>query len=254
MCCTDKSGRRFPPPKNSRGEAMLDVPIYDEGTIDPYSRIASCAMPMLKTEVGVLEARNDEFSNSFDERMQLESTFMHYDQRQDPGFRFQQRRQNSSERAQDKSSWRAGSHLLVTSRLGTRTQPALREDPDSVAIAWRSNGTDECDNANVDKSPANAYPAVLSQPPTALMVCNLPCRVSADGLSQVLEELGFAGLYYHIYVPRGTKNNMGYGFVYFFGSGAAARFVAAVGTYSFSGSTKRAYCKPAACHCLRIAF
>lgn len=86
----------------------------------------------------------------------------------------------------------------------------------------------------------------FSQPVTTLMLCNLPCKLSSEGLQQVVHELGFEESYDLIHVPRGAKHYLGYGFVNFKEPQAAARFVVALQSHTFAGTPeKKAYCKVA---------
>lgn len=79
-----------------------------------------------------------------------------------------------------------------------------------------------------------------------LMVCNLPRKVTQERLAQVVDELGFAGMYDLIYIPLAAEFSHGYGFVNFHTPDAAASFSAAIKGYRFcDSSSKRAFAQPA---------
>lgn len=70
-------------------------------------------------------------------------------------------------------------------------------------------------------------------PVTTLMVRNLPCKLSQEGLAKAADELGFTGTYDLVYIPRGASNFVGYGFINFRTPDAASRFASVFSQYSF---------------------
>lgn len=69
---------------------------------------------------------------------------------------------------------------------------------------------------------------------TTLMLCNLPCKLSQEGLVQAVDQLGFAGTYDLVYVPRGSNSHIGYGFINFRTSEAASNFTHVITSMTFS--------------------
>lgn len=137
------------------------------------------------------------------------------------------------------NTWHSNAHVAkaLQQNYARRGAPMMASPP-----SWMVHDVDP----NDDPSQAQAEPELVSREVTTLMVCNLPCKISSSGLTQVVNKLGFEGLYDLIYVPRGAKNSMGYGFVNFINPYDAARFCGVIGTYNFPGnSKKRAYCKVA---------
>lgn len=75
----------------------------------------------------------------------------------------------------------------------------------------------------------------LSEPPTTMMVRNIPNRYTQVELIQECEDLGFAGTFDFFYVPvdRGTMNNVGYAFVNFLTDEWARKSMQVFENYSF---------------------
>lgn len=79
----------------------------------------------------------------------------------------------------------------------------------------------------------NSHPQ--NQPPTTLMIRNIPNRYTQRELITELEDLGFAGSFNFLYLPldKGTMANVGYAFVNFLESCWADRCVAVFQDYCF---------------------
>lgn len=75
---------------------------------------------------------------------------------------------------------------------------------------------------------------VSSSPVTTLMLCNLPCRLSQEGLAQAADRLGFEGKYDLVYIPRGYQNFIGYGFINFVTPEDATCFCRTISAVTFS--------------------
>jgi len=74
-----------------------------------------------------------------------------------------------------------------------------------------------------------------NQPPTTLMIRNIPNRYTQRELITELEDLGFAGSFNFLYLPldKGTMANVGYAFVNFLESCWAERCMAVFHDYCF---------------------
>jgi hypothetical protein len=89
---------------------------------------------------------------------------------------------------------------------------------------------------------------------TTMMICNLPCRVTRNEMTQILDEMGFAATYDFLHMPTGRANsyscrqsNLGYGFINFLDPDIAVDFMEKFSAYHFTGynSTKHVMVKPA---------
>lgn len=93
---------------------------------------------------------------------------------------------------------------------------------------------------------------------TALMVCNVPCSVSQQQLSEAVDSMGFAGKYDFLYLPvkgRPSKSgqsvrrsNLGYGFIDFSCPRDAQKFIESFTGYQFAGTTSVKRCEVRAAH------
>jgi hypothetical protein len=88
------------------------------------------------------------------------------------------------------------------------------------------------------------------QADTTLMICNLPCRVSLEEITGILESLGYGGTYDFLHLPTGRNRsnaNLGYGFINFSNATVAASFTEEFSNYEFEGyhSKKLLTVKPA---------
>lgn len=72
---------------------------------------------------------------------------------------------------------------------------------------------------------------------TTIMLCNLPCRISQEDLAIAIDQLGFAGTYDLVYVPRGVNKHVGYGFINFCDPGSASSFSRHIASFSFTTAT-----------------
>jgi len=94
-------------------------------------------------------------------------------------------------------------------------------------------------------------------PITALMICNIPCSISAQTLADAVNSCGLGGKYDFLYLPmKGRpvsnersvrRSNLGYGFINFPCDADAARFKEVFSGYRFEQtlSLKRVVVKPA---------
>jgi len=86
------------------------------------------------------------------------------------------------------------------------------------------------------------------EPPTTLMIRNLPNRYTQRELISELEDLGFAGTFDFLYIPldKGTMSNVGYAFVNFVEPYHAQRCMASFQGYRFKQHRKEMAGKMAA--------
>eukprot|EP00928_Gymnodinium_smaydae_P016784 TRINITY_DN16353_c1_g1_i1.p1 TRINITY_DN16353_c1_g1~~TRINITY_DN16353_c1_g1_i1.p1 ORF type:complete len:218 (+),score=35.88 TRINITY_DN16353_c1_g1_i1:64-654(+) len=88
------------------------------------------------------------------------------------------------------------------------------------------------------QEPAERSPCV-----TTFMLKNVPCKLNVEMMKPVLDRLGFAGTYNHLYFPaRKNGSNLGYGFVNFMKEDDACRFKAVFNGYVFQGMNSRKQC------------
>jgi len=85
-------------------------------------------------------------------------------------------------------------------------------------------------------------------PPTTLMIRNLPNRYTQRELISELEDLGFAGTFDFLYIPldKGTMSNVGYAFVNFVEPSMAQECIAKFQGYRFKQHRKEMAGKMAA--------
>jgi len=85
-------------------------------------------------------------------------------------------------------------------------------------------------------------------PPTTLMIRNLPNRYTQRELISELEDLGFAGTFDFLYIPldKGTMSNVGYAFVNFVEPSWAQKCISAFQGYRFKQHRKEMAGKMAA--------
>jgi len=83
---------------------------------------------------------------------------------------------------------------------------------------------------------AEMYDSAKNQPPTTMMIRNVPGRYSQNDLMMDLQDLGFHGAYDFLYIPmdKSTAANVGYAFVNFIDAFWAARSVQAFEGYRFT--------------------
>lgn len=255
---------------------------------DSSSCFTSATLPTLNTLDSLPNASGDEFLGRLDDQVFVDKTFndSHWRCDLDSAGQGPQGDKNEAAEAPATSSWNESALTYSggythpggfneMAWLTNGTQGTLLEDrqyamPD---LAYNNNQTlSEVDRQGFDPRavfPRGEYandesnialyeggaPSVVSRPPlTTIMVCNLPCKMSTQGLSQLVEELGFGGLYDDTHVPHGKKNFKGYGFVNFVSPSVAARFVAVMNTYIFPSTGRQAQCRPAASQGLRPLF
>jgi len=85
--------------------------------------------------------------------------------------------------------------------------------------------------------------------PTAMMLSNIPCKVSDKELHDALQSMGFAGTYNSVCLPKlhhackkGHKQNAGYAFVKLKTSNDAERFAIAFADFQFPGTQSAKAC------------
>lgn len=96
---------------------------------------------------------------------------------------------------------------------------------------------------------------------TALMVRNLPCSITRDQLSEVVDSMGFREKYDWLYLPMKNRqpkaagqqvhsrpSNLGYGFINFPMAEDARQFAAAFGGYTFKGTNSMKRCEIGPAH------
>jgi len=80
------------------------------------------------------------------------------------------------------------------------------------------------------------YNATKDEPPTTIMIRNIPGRYSQNDLMMDLKDLGFAGTYDFLYMPvdKGTAANVGYAFVNFVDPSYAEKCMRSFANHRFS--------------------
>lgn len=105
-------------------------------------------------------------------------------------------------------------------------------DSESTAVSW----------ADMSESEGSIS---SSEPPTTMMICNIPCRFGHSDVVEAIHSVGFAGLYDFVYLPsRSGKNNanIGYAFVEFKSADTAERFACAFDNFQFPGTKSAKRC------------
>eukprot|EP00747_Dinoflagellata_sp_TGD_P105386 gnl/TRDRNA2_/TRDRNA2_169528_c3_seq4.p1 gnl/TRDRNA2_/TRDRNA2_169528_c3~~gnl/TRDRNA2_/TRDRNA2_169528_c3_seq4.p1 ORF type:complete len:570 (-),score=93.36 gnl/TRDRNA2_/TRDRNA2_169528_c3_seq4:248-1957(-) len=118
--------------------------------------------------------------------------------------------------------------------LEASLQEALDAEDDDDSGA--QGDTSDFDSQN------EVHAAKNKDPPTTLMICNIPCRITQQQLSQAVATSGFGEKWDFLYLPTigrstssGTKN-LGYGFVNFPSPNDAAVFMEVFDGYRFHGT------------------
>lgn len=113
--------------------------------------------------------------------------------------------------------------------------PTLQERHPAFACKVGEGRSTHCPGKHIEapNPTLNGSVDVHLSPVTTLMLRNLPCRLSQEGLANLVDELGFAGTYDLIYIPWGFQSYVGYGFINFHTTEDAARFSIAISSVSF---------------------
>jgi len=140
-----------------------------------------------------------------------------------------QGRNASSKRSTDKEK---SAHLVSAPGIGQSKAPS-----DAHVVTKAADKIRKASDANEART---------------MMICNIPCRVSSDELTEAINSLGFDNTYEFVHLPcrfGQSDSNLGYGFVHFFHKADAECFAVAFDGYRFSnrGSTKACSVKVADC-------
>lgn len=136
------------------------------------------------------------------------------------------------------SESRAAAHRITNARTQLATVASPSHDfrmtsmslPNPVIDTFER--TEENDDLRMFDSPTSGpSPADF----TTLMLCDFPRKVTQECLARGLDDLGFAGTYDLVYIPKGIKDGMGYGFVNFRTAEAARSFWVAFDGIVFPG-------------------
>lgn len=105
---------------------------------------------------------------------------------------------------------------------------------------------DEMDHKNVPKTQnmAELYNyACSAEPPTTMMIRNIPGRYSQHDLMEDLKELGLAGKYDFLYMPmdKGTAANVGYAFINFVDASMATKCQQVLENFRFQRNRRSSY-------------
>jgi hypothetical protein len=87
--------------------------------------------------------------------------------------------------------------------------------------------------------------SLASEPPTTMMICNIPCRFGQADVVEAIHSVGFAGKYDFVYLPSRTGKhnaNIGYAFVEFKSAKAAESFADAFENFRFPGTKSSKTC------------
>lgn len=108
-----------------------------------------------------------------------------------------------------------------------------------------SSTSDQC----LDEAMHGKNDIVSDEEVCNVMIKNIPCRCSKQDILDAIEELGFGAEYnfFHMPVPRGQAQNIGYAFIGFNDKDVTARFASAMTGYRFlsRNSTKSCIVVPA---------
>lgn len=122
-----------------------------------------------------------------------------------------------------------------------------------------ANGSDDKDLSVSEGGRSNSGEESVDRPAediTTLMICSIPFHVCSDELLQAMDSLGFAGTYDFVYMPSRSaakkhgkvrRGNVGYAFANFRNSRLASRFSSAFAGFTFAGSDKQVFVRPAMC-------
>lgn len=122
-----------------------------------------------------------------------------------------------------------------------------------------ANGSDDKDVSASEGGRSNSGEESSDRPTqdiTTLMICSIPFQVSREELLQAMDSLGFAGTYDFLYMPsrsaakkhgKTRRGNVGYAFVNFRYARFAARFTSVFAGFTFPGSDKQVFVRPAVC-------
>lgn len=120
-------------------------------------------------------------------------------------------------------------HRFQENNQGKRNQSSNQIGPKDIA---RNVAVDNM--PNFDQNPNTTSP-------TTVMICNIPCRVTLQEITQAISFLGFDGTYDLLHAPgpkRSTrfltsKTNIGYAFINFLNTELAQNFVQAFDGFCF---------------------
>jgi len=120
----------------------------------------------------------------------------------------------------------------ITLYAATSCAHVKGSDSESTAVSWADMSESEGSIAS-------------SEPPTTMMICNIPCRFGQTDVVEAIHSIGFAGLYDFVYLPsRSGKHNanIGYAFVEFKSAETAERFACAFDNFQFPGTKSAKRC------------
>lgn len=124
-------------------------------------------------------------------------------------------------------------------RLASPSVP-LQKVPNSIRNRSKPKNKQSMKALEPTKALEHGQPSsvVPSHGVTTLMLGNIPYKLSQEGLAQAIDELGFAGTYDLIYLPRGSGNHVGYGFINFRSPEEASRFSYVITSFKSSTAPK----------------
>lgn len=103
----------------------------------------------------------------------------------------------------------------------------------------------------ITKPKQKAAPTAIVGDVTTWMICNIPCCVTQEQLTESIDSLGFGETYDYLYLPvpnhNGSSKNLGYGFINFMDPSEGVHFVEAFQNFHFgeTQSTKICEVRPA---------
>lgn len=149
--------------------------------------------------------------------------------------------------------WAADTHETPVSQLLAMANQCLRYSRQTPAVMPPPAPKPPVQVRKVEVKPKKEV-EVVEGPITSLMLCNIPCRVTQEGLLEVVESLGFKDTYDFLYLPIGGRpstsgvSNLGYGFINFKLPEQAEAFAKVFADYQFQGTTSKKVCAARPAH------
>lgn len=132
------------------------------------------------------------------------------------------------------------------------TMPMMQSYQSAPSPRKSRQAAESTDKDEGDASTECSSGGSTAEPPTTMMITNIPCRFGKEAIEQAIASVGFADTYDFIYIPRRKSTpkdgNIGYAFVNFLSSDDAERFATAFEGYQFQGSKSFKRCTVKVAH------